>query len=51
MLVLSTPAGQPFPSDAGYSAAALVSIAVLVATLAVSVLFVMRSPVRGRKRP
>src|ERR1700745_1759946 len=37
VLVLSTPAGQPFPADAGYSAAALVSIAVLVATLAVSI--------------
>ena len=33
VLVVSTPAGQPFPADAGYSAAALVSIAVLVATL------------------
>jgi hypothetical protein len=50
LLVLSTPAGQPFPTDAGYSAAALVSIAVLVAALAVSALFVMRRPVRGRKR-
>jgi len=46
VLVLSTPAGQPFPADAGYSAAALVSIAVLVATLAVSILFVMA----GKKR-
>ena len=50
VLVLSTPAGQPFPADAGYSAAALVSIAVLVATLAVSALFVMRRPVQGKKR-
>ena len=46
MLVLSTPAGQPFPANAGYSAAALVSIAVLVATLAVSILFV----IAGKKR-
>ncbi|HEY7143816.1 MAG TPA: MFS transporter [Streptosporangiaceae bacterium] len=46
VLVLSTPAGQPFPADAGYSVAALVSIAVLVATLAVSILFIMA----GKKR-
>ena len=46
LLVLSTPAGQPFPSDAGYSAAALVSIVVLVAALAASILFVMA----GKKR-
>src|SRR5690242_14196552 len=50
VLVLSTPGGQPFPADAGYSAAALVSIAVLVAVLvaalAVSILFIMM----GRKR-
>ena len=46
VLVLSTPAGQPFPSDAGYTAAALVSIAVLVAALAVSIVFI----VMGRKR-
>ena len=46
LLVLSAPAGQPFPADAGYSAAALVSIAVLAATLAVSILFVMT----GKKR-
>ena len=51
VLVVSTPAGQPFPADSGYSAAALVSIAVLVATLAVSALFVMRAPVLGNKRP
>jgi MFS family permease len=51
VLVVSTPAGQPFPADSGYSAAALVSIAVLVATLVVSALFVMRAPVLGRKRP
>ena len=51
VLVVSTPAGQPFPSDSGYSAAALVSIAVLVATLAVSALFVMRAPVLDNKRP
>jgi MFS family permease len=49
LLVLSTPAGHRFPSDDGYSAAALVSIAVLVAALAVSVLFVMRRPEPGRK--
>ena len=51
MLVLSTPAGRRFPADAGYSAAALVSIAFLVAALAASVLFVMRRPALGRKRP
>jgi len=51
VLVLSTPAGRRFPADAGYSAAALVSIAVLVAALAASVLFVMRRPALGRKRP
>jgi hypothetical protein len=50
VLVLAAPAGQPFPSGAGYSVAALVSIAVLVATLAESVLFVMTAPVRGNKR-
>jgi len=49
LLVLSTPAGHRFPADDGYSAAALVSIAVLVAALAVSVLFVMRRPEPGRK--
>ena len=49
LLVLSTPAGRRFPADDGYSAAALVSIAVLVAALAVSVLFVMRRPEPGRK--
>jgi hypothetical protein len=47
VLVLSTPAGGRFPADAGYSAAALVSIVVLVAALAASILFVMM----GRKRP
>ena len=46
VLVLATPAGQPFPSDAGYRAAALVSVAVLVAALAVSIVFIMV----GRKR-
>ena len=51
VLVASTPAGRRFPADAGYSAAALVSIAVLLAALAVSVLFVMRRPMPGRKRP
>jgi MFS family permease len=51
VLVESTPAGHRFPADYGYSAAALVSIAVLVAALAVSVLFVMRRPEPGRKRP
>jgi Na+/melibiose symporter-like transporter len=51
LLVLSTPAGHRFPAEDGYSAAALVSIAVLVVALAVSVLFVMRRPMPGRKRP
>jgi len=50
VLVLSTPAGQRFPADDGYSAAALVSIAVLVVALAVSALFVMRRPEPGRNR-
>ena len=49
VLVLSTPAGQRFPAASGYSAAAGVCIAVLVAALAVSVLFVMRRPEPGRK--
>jgi hypothetical protein len=49
MLVESTPVGHRFRADYGYSAAALVSIAVLVAALAVSVLFVMRRPEPGRK--
>ena len=51
VLVESTPAGQGLPANAGYSAAALVSIAVLAAALAVSILFVMRRPMPGRKRP
>jgi hypothetical protein len=50
VLVLSTPAGRRFPTDAGYSIAARICIVVLVAALAVSVLFVMRRPVLGRKR-
>jgi hypothetical protein len=49
LLVESTLAGRRFPADGGYSAAALVSIAVLVVALAVSVLFVMRRPEPGRK--
>jgi len=50
VLVLSTPAGGRFPADAGYSVAAGICIVVLVAALAVSVVFVMRRPVLGRKR-
>jgi hypothetical protein len=50
VLVLSTPAGRRFPSNAGYSTAALVSTAVLVAALLVGTLFVMMGPVSGRKR-
>jgi len=50
VLVESTPAGQRLPADAGYSAAALVSTAVLVVALLTSVLFVMRGLVLGRKR-
>ena len=49
LLVLSTPAGRRFPAASGYSAAARVCIAFLVAALAVSVLFVMRRPEPGRK--
>src|SRR6185295_19672318 len=41
ILVLSTPAGGRFPADAGYSVAAGICIAVLLAALAVSVVFVM----------
>jgi len=51
VLVLSTPPGQRYPADAGYSAAALVSIAVLAAALVVSTLFAMRRPVPGRFGP
>ena len=51
VLVLSTPAGRRFPADDGYSTAALISIAVLVVALAVSVAFVMRRPEPGRTRP
>jgi MFS family permease len=50
VLVLSTPAGQRLPANAGYSTAALVSTAVLVAALVASTLFVMTGPVLGRKR-
>ena len=49
VLVESTPAGQRLPANAGYSAAALVSTAVLVAALLASILFVMIGPVPGRK--
>jgi predicted MFS family arabinose efflux permease len=42
VLVLSAPAGRRFPTAGGYDAAALVSIAVLAAALAASLLFVMR---------
>ncbi|HZC61721.1 MAG TPA: hypothetical protein VE464_08790, partial [Streptosporangiaceae bacterium] len=48
VLVASTPAGSRFPSDAGYSIAAGICIAVLVAALAASVMFVMSRPARGR---
>jgi hypothetical protein len=50
VLVLSTPPGQRLPSNAGYSAAALVSTAVLVAALLASILFVMTGPISGRSR-
>ena len=50
VLVESTPAGQRLPADAGYSAAALVSTAVLVVALVTSTLFVMTGPILGRKR-
>jgi hypothetical protein len=39
VLVLYLPRGRVFPSDAGYSAAAVVCTAVLVAALAASALF------------
>lgn len=41
VLVLATPAGQRLPSNAGDTAAALVSTVVLVAALLVSILFVV----------
>jgi MFS family permease len=46
-LVLSTPAGQRLPANAGYSAAALVSTVILVAALLASIVFV----VTAKKRP
>jgi MFS family permease len=46
ILILGTSAGRPFPANAGYSAAALASTAVLVAALLVSGLFVVAA-----KRP
>jgi hypothetical protein len=48
VLVESTPAGHRFPADGGYSVAAGICIAVLVAALAVSIGFVMRRPAPGR---
>ena len=48
VLVVSTQAGHRFPADDGYSAAAGICIAVLVAALAVSILFVLRRPAPGR---
>jgi predicted MFS family arabinose efflux permease len=47
VLVLYLPHGQVFPSEAGYSAAAWVCIAVLVAALAASALFARPSAPRG----
>src|ERR1700730_13836680 len=41
LLVLSTPAGQPLPANAGYSAPALVSPVILVAALLASIVFVV----------
>jgi hypothetical protein len=43
VLVFYIPAGRLLPGDAGYSAAAVVSIVVLSAALAASVLFAMPS--------
>jgi hypothetical protein len=42
VLVLYIPAGRLIPSDAGYSAAAVISIVVLGAALVASSLFVVR---------
>ena len=50
VLVLSTPAGQRLPANAGYSTAALVSIGVLVAALLASTLFVITGPILGKRR-
>jgi predicted MFS family arabinose efflux permease len=41
LLVLSVPRGHALPADAGYTTAALASTAILVAALAVSLLFAM----------
>ena len=41
LLVLSVPRGHALPADAGYTTAALASIAILAAALAVSLLFAM----------
>ena len=46
-LVLYIPAGHTFPSDTGYSAAALISIAVLIAGLVLSTVF----GVASRRQP
>jgi hypothetical protein len=43
VLVLYIPAGHTFPSDTGYSAAALISVAVLIAGLILSSVFAVAS--------
>ena len=48
VLVVSTQAGHWFPADDGYSVAAGICIAVLVAALTVSIVFVMSRPAPGR---
>ena len=44
LLVLSTPAGRPFPTNAGYTTAAAVCTAVLAGALVASGLFAFRRP-------
>jgi hypothetical protein len=41
VLVLYIPRGRALPSDSGYTAAAVVSVVILLAALAASVLFAM----------
>jgi predicted MFS family arabinose efflux permease len=51
LLVMSVPRGQLFPSDAGYSTAALACAAILAVALAVSLLFARPNPPHGQPLP
>ena len=51
LLVLSVPRGHTLPAAAGYSTAALASIAILVAALAVSLLFARPAASPGSRPP